>query len=213
MFHAGHIHLLEQAKSLGYFVIVGIHSDAVVNNNRGMNLPIMNLNERVLSVLGCKFVDDVLIDAPYIINKDMITSLKINAVMKGTVEPTTEECYNNTDLAASNQADPYAVPREMGILHTLDSSEFGGLTVLDIVSRVSKQKNRYIEKFEKKNKAEKEFWHGKHGSNITNAANNSSFTSPIVEKKSIKEKSSKIEDNMDNISTTRSMRSRSKKNI
>jgi ethanolamine-phosphate cytidylyltransferase len=39
---------------LGDYVIVGVHNDSVVNQRRGMNLPIMNMHERVLSVLGCK---------------------------------------------------------------------------------------------------------------------------------------------------------------
>ena len=52
---------------LGSYIIVGVHNDQVVNRQRGSNHPIMNLHERVLSVLGCKYVDDVLIDAPKII--------------------------------------------------------------------------------------------------------------------------------------------------
>jgi ethanolamine-phosphate cytidylyltransferase len=83
MFHAGHVSILEKARSLGDYVIVGIHNDAVVNQHCGMNLPIMNLHERVLSVLGCKFVDDVLIDAPPIISKEMIDYLQIHLVVKG----------------------------------------------------------------------------------------------------------------------------------
>ena len=51
------------------YLIVGVHNDQIVNRYRGSNMPIMNLHERVLSVLGCKYVDDVLIDAPYGINK------------------------------------------------------------------------------------------------------------------------------------------------
>lgn len=35
-------------------MIVGVHNDSEVNQRRGNNLPIMNLHERVLSVLGCK---------------------------------------------------------------------------------------------------------------------------------------------------------------
>ncbi len=42
------------ARQFGSYVIVGVHSDWVVNSHRGMNAPIMNLHERVLSVLGCK---------------------------------------------------------------------------------------------------------------------------------------------------------------
>ena len=47
----------------GDYLIVGIHGDSVVNKRRGGNLPLMNLHERVLSVLGCKYMNDVLIDA------------------------------------------------------------------------------------------------------------------------------------------------------
>lgn len=44
----------------------------------------MNLHERVLSVLGCKYVNDVLIDAPLEITPDMIASLRITEVCHGT---------------------------------------------------------------------------------------------------------------------------------
>lgn len=64
MFHAGHVAILKQAREFGDYVIAGVHSDEVVNAQRGFNMPIMNLNERVLSVLGCAYVNDVLIDAP-----------------------------------------------------------------------------------------------------------------------------------------------------
>lgn len=64
MFHAGHVAILKQARQFGDYLIAGVHSDEVVNAQRGLNMPIMNLNERVLSVLGCAYVNDVLIDAP-----------------------------------------------------------------------------------------------------------------------------------------------------
>lgn len=64
MFHAGHVAILKQAREFGDYLIAGVHSDEVVNAQRGFNMPIMNLNERVLSVLGCAYVNDVLIDAP-----------------------------------------------------------------------------------------------------------------------------------------------------
>lgn len=64
MFHAGHVAILRKAREYGDYLIAGVHSDEVVNAQRGLNMPIMNLNERVLSVLGCAYVNDVLIDAP-----------------------------------------------------------------------------------------------------------------------------------------------------
>jgi ethanolamine-phosphate cytidylyltransferase len=67
MFHAGHIEVLKEAKKLteNSYLIVGVHNDELVNNHRGSNFPTMNLHERVLSVLGCRYVDDVVIDAPW----------------------------------------------------------------------------------------------------------------------------------------------------
>ena len=62
---------LEKVKACGDYVIVGLHSDKVriynrnslaqssifskvVNRYKGSNHPIMNLHERVLSVLACR---------------------------------------------------------------------------------------------------------------------------------------------------------------
>lgn len=56
-------------------------------------MPLMNLHERVLSVLGCKYVNDVLIDAPVEVTPDMIASLRITEVVRGT-----ESDDSNTDL-------------------------------------------------------------------------------------------------------------------
>jgi ethanolamine-phosphate cytidylyltransferase len=49
----------------GDYVIAGVHGDSVVNSHRGMNLPIMNLHERVLSVLGCKVSIYIIITYDY----------------------------------------------------------------------------------------------------------------------------------------------------
>eukprot|EP00804_Cyclotella_cryptica_P001318 CCRYP_020304-RD/>CCRYP_020304-RD protein AED:0.20 eAED:0.20 QI:262/1/0.66/1/1/1/3/0/486 len=84
MFHCGHVEFLKEASKRGDYLIVGIHGDAAVNKRRGGNLPLMNLHERVLSVLGCKYMNDVLIDAPLEITPDMIASLKISEVVHGT---------------------------------------------------------------------------------------------------------------------------------
>lgn len=82
MFHAGHVAILKQAREFGDYLIAGVHSDEVVNAQRGLNMPIMNLNERVLSVLGCAYVNDVLIDAPLRITRcafDLFIRLRCTA--------------------------------------------------------------------------------------------------------------------------------------
>lgn len=89
MFHCGHVEFLKEASKRGDYLIVGIHGDAAVNKRRGGNLPLMNLHERVLSVLGCKYANDVLIDAPVEVTPDMIASLKISEVVHGTESDST----------------------------------------------------------------------------------------------------------------------------
>ncbi len=60
MFVQGHIAVLKEARKLGTFLLVGIQSDETVNAMRGANLPIMNLHERALGVLSCRYVDEAI---------------------------------------------------------------------------------------------------------------------------------------------------------
>ena len=68
--HAGHIHLLENAKKLGDFLIVAINSDKSIKALKGNNRPINKLSARieVLKALAC--VD-------LIVTFDELTPLKI----------------------------------------------------------------------------------------------------------------------------------------
>lgn len=42
---------------------------------RGAHRPIMNLHERSLSVLACRYVDEVIIGAPWEVSKDMVSGI------------------------------------------------------------------------------------------------------------------------------------------
>jgi cytidyltransferase-like protein len=66
LFHVGHVQFLEQARKLGSYVICGVLPDEMLNKWMGANYPIMNVYERTLSVLSCRFVDEVIIGAPEI---------------------------------------------------------------------------------------------------------------------------------------------------
>ena len=87
MFHIGHASTLEKAKKLGTYLVVGVHDDATVRENEGGNVlyPIQTLYERVLSVLSCKHVDNVVVGASRQLTQSMINTLKINKVVFGTV--------------------------------------------------------------------------------------------------------------------------------
>ncbi|OQR94192.1 ethanolamine-phosphate cytidylyltransferase [Achlya hypogyna] len=146
MFHPGHVDILKLAKAQGDYLIVGVHNDAIVNKHRGLNYPIMNLHERVLSVLGCRYVDDVLIDAPWQITKEMIASLRLATVVHGS----------HREMEDVSTEDPYKFAREAGIYKELPSPRT--LDVKDIVDRINENRERFEKKFVKKMEAEKEYY-------------------------------------------------------
>jgi ethanolamine-phosphate cytidylyltransferase len=87
LLHNGHIETLKRARAMGDFLYVGVWADDIVNYFRGSNYPLLSLHERVLMVLACKYVDDVVIGSNYQVTKDMIKSLNISKV----VHPLTNE--------------------------------------------------------------------------------------------------------------------------
>jgi hypothetical protein len=80
----------QEAKAQGDFLLVGLHTDEEVQERRGPHLPIMNCHERSLSVLACKYVDEVIIGAPSIISDDLIKTFNIRLVVRGTRNETKE---------------------------------------------------------------------------------------------------------------------------
>ena len=82
LLHIGHVRYLEEAKSLGDIMVVGVNSDASVRGLKGPNRPILPEEERaeILSGLGC--VDYVTIfDEPTPFN--LISLLLPHVLVKG----------------------------------------------------------------------------------------------------------------------------------
>lgn len=136
LFHVGHLDFLEQAKKKGDYLIVGLHTDPVVNAYKGSNYPIMNLHERVLSVLACKYVNEVVIGAPYCVDKNLMEHFNVSIV-----------CHGQTHISFENGTiDPYEEPKKQGKFKLLDSGN--QMTTEHIVARII---NHRIE-FENRNK-------------------------------------------------------------
>ena len=109
-------------------MLVGIDNDAKVNRHRGLNFPIMNI-QACLSVLQCKYVDDVIIDPPWSVSEDFIAALNISMVVRGTIDEDT-----NTDReSAENYDNFYKGAIKKGILKVMKSPS--KLTVTEIVRR------------------------------------------------------------------------------
>uniref|UniRef100_A0A0N5ATI7 ethanolamine-phosphate cytidylyltransferase n=1 Tax=Syphacia muris TaxID=451379 RepID=A0A0N5ATI7_9BILA len=140
LFHIGHLCFLEEARKLGDYLIVGIHTDQAINEYRGSNHPIMSLHERVLSVLAykaCEPVSEVVIGAPYVVTADLIRRFNVKVVAHG-LRTSNQHC--------NGMPDPFSVPKEMGIFRLIDSGS--DMTTDSIIGRIIE--HRLL--FEKRNR-------------------------------------------------------------
>ncbi|XP_052164701.1 ethanolamine-phosphate cytidylyltransferase-like [Oryza glaberrima] len=145
LFHAGHVEILRIARQLGDFLLVGVHDDQAIRDRRGYR-PIMHLHERTLSVLACRYVDEVIIGAPWEVSRDMITTFNISLVVHGTV----------TEGSSVVGIDPYAVPKSMGIFQTITSPK--PITTVSVATRIIDNHEAYKKRNLKKKASEDRYY-------------------------------------------------------
>src|SRR5579872_1048260 len=61
LLHPGHIRLLEQARSLGDVLVVGLNSDSSIRRNKGASRPVIPENERAEVLAALASVDFVVV--------------------------------------------------------------------------------------------------------------------------------------------------------
>ncbi|TRY63050.1 hypothetical protein TCAL_10983 [Tigriopus californicus] len=131
LFHIGCLDFLEKAAEHGDYLIVGLHTDPAVNRYKGYNYPIMNLQERALSVLAFRCVDEVVIGAPYAISQSLMEDLNVTVVCHG--ETYVSPCEDGTD--------PYEVPKKLGKFRLVNSGN--SLTTEKLVQRIVERRLDY----------------------------------------------------------------------
>jgi len=142
LFHIGHLAFLEKCREHGDYLIVGLHTDPVVNRYKGSNYPIMNLHERTLSVLAYRCVDEVVIGAPYTVTKEMLEHFSVSVV-----------CHGDTPVMPDvDGGDPYDFPKSEGKFVAVDSGD--SLTTEGLVKRILARRLEYEERNAKKEKKE-----------------------------------------------------------
>ncbi|SOV18217.1 ethanolamine-phosphate cytidylyltransferase [Plasmodium sp. gorilla clade G2] len=147
IFHIGHLRILENAKKLGDYLLVGLHSDDVVQKMKGKYFPVVSLLERTLNVLSMKVVDDVVIGAPWVITESFIKRFHIDVVVRGTI---VDYIYSN------NEIDPYDIPKKLNIYEELSSES--NITTYEIIQRIEKNKKYLMRNISKRNKKEETIW-------------------------------------------------------
>jgi cytidyltransferase-like protein len=122
LFHYGHVNFLKKASAHGDFLLVGVHSDAAVKSYKRQ--PILSMEERIASVEGCRYVDEVVANAPLEITKEWIEEHQIDLIMHGDdVDPAVRDVW-------------YGVPIEMGIYQSVGYTE--GISTTELIARIKK---------------------------------------------------------------------------
>ena len=119
LFHYGHVELLKQASELGDYLIVGIHADDVVLAHKRNT--ILTMEERAACVAGCRYVDEVLPNAPWVTDRGWIANHNINLVVHAS------------DYSPEDLSETHSDAIEMGILRTVPYTT--GISTTDIIRR------------------------------------------------------------------------------
>ena len=165
LFHVGHIAMLEAAKRLGTFLYVGVYEDKEVERVSGV-ASVMSLFERVLNVLACRCVDEVVLGVRRRVSRDMMKSLNIAHVVDS--EESERRMVERTRHTASEREE--ALEAWSGLLTDdagMDEAKAAGvyrvveltceLTTADVVTRILDNQTKYENRNRKRTSQESDY--------------------------------------------------------
>ena len=124
LFHYGHVEFLKQARSLGDYLLVGICGDDAAEAHK--RKPILTIEERVMSVAGCCWVDEVIPNAPWRFDPAWIEKYSIDLVVHGD------------DFSQEQIEYYYKKPIEMGIFRVVPYTS--SISTTEIIRRCKEAK-------------------------------------------------------------------------
>lgn len=83
LFHAGHIMMLQEAKTQCDYLIVGLQTDPTIDRPETKNKPVQTVFERFVQLQACKYVDEVVVYATEKELVDILLSYPINVRILG----------------------------------------------------------------------------------------------------------------------------------
>ncbi|XP_031377138.1 choline-phosphate cytidylyltransferase 2-like isoform X2 [Punica granatum] len=133
LFHFGHARALEQAKKSfpNTYLLVGCCNDEITHKYKGKT--VMTEDERYESLRHCKWVDEVIPDAPWVINQEFLDKHKIDFVAHDSLP------YADVSGAGN---DVYEFVKAVGRFKETKRTE--GISTSDIIMRIVKDYNQYV---------------------------------------------------------------------
>ena len=131
LFHAGHVKMLEEAKSKCDYLIVGLQLDPSIDRPK-KNKPTQSIIERYVQLRGCKYVDEII---PYISENDLIdvlSSFKIDLRIIG--KEYKDKVFTGKD---------YCVKKGIEIYYNKREHRFSSSALRKEVAQSENKKNNY----------------------------------------------------------------------
>ncbi|XP_024384594.1 choline-phosphate cytidylyltransferase 2 [Physcomitrium patens] len=133
LFHFGHARSLEQAKKSfpNVYLLVGCCSDVLTHKHKGKT--VMNEAERYESLRHCKWVDEVVQDAPWVISQEFLDKHNIDYVAHDALP------YADATGAGN---DVYDFVKKAGKFK--ETKRTDGVSTSDLIMRIVKDYNEYV---------------------------------------------------------------------
>ncbi|CAD6247917.1 unnamed protein product [Miscanthus lutarioriparius] len=133
LFHFGHAKSLEQAKKLfpNTYLLVGCCNDELTHKFKGRT--VMTEDERYESLRHCKWVDEVIPDAPWVVTEEFLDKHNIDFVAHDSLP------YADASGAGK---DVYEHVKKLGKFKETQRTD--GISTSDIIMRIVKDYNEYV---------------------------------------------------------------------
>jgi choline-phosphate cytidylyltransferase len=133
LFHQGHARQMMQAKNIfpksEVYLMVGCCNDQLTHSMKGKT--VMSDQERYEAIRHCRYVDEVIVDAPWVLDEDFLKKHKIDFVAHD------EAPYN-----IGSADDVYAFVKEKGMFVATQRTD--GVSTSDIVARIVRDYDTYV---------------------------------------------------------------------
>ncbi|KAL9540724.1 hypothetical protein MBANPS3_009526 [Mucor bainieri] len=131
LFHFGHAKALEQAKKAfpNVYLLVGVCSDAETHKRKGKT--VMTDLERYEAVRHCKWVDEVIPDAPWFVDQEFLDSHQIDYV-----------AHDAEPYQSKESGDVYAFVKDQGRFFPTERTD--GISTSDLITRIVRDYDAYL---------------------------------------------------------------------